>query len=384
MNTRNSSGNANRIVWADLLRLMAILMVICIHCSDPFNVSPEARSNPEYNLWGSLYGTFMRPCVPLFVMLTGMLLLPVREEMNRFYKKRMLRIIVPFVVWSLLYNLFPYFTGIMGWNPSLLSTMFAYAGDAPSQSLESCLYNISMIPFKFNSYTIPLWYIYMLIGLYLYMPFLSGWLKQASDKQIRTFLYIWGATLFLPYLSELLGKDILGVSAWNSFSMLYYFAGFNGYLVLGYYLYNRKVPLPTLPTIVGAIVAFVVGYIITYIGFKSMTARPDITEEQLELFFLYCSPNVFLMTGAMFVLVQKIRITSSWAIRVLANITRCGLGIYMIHYFMVGIGYLVVNALNVPVSFRIPVTALLVFVLSWGIVALAFRIAPRWAKWVMG
>lgn len=54
--------NTNRIVWADLVRFIAIFMVICIHCSDPFNVSPEARSDPEYNLWGSIYGAFLRPC----------------------------------------------------------------------------------------------------------------------------------------------------------------------------------------------------------------------------------------------------------------------------------------------------------------------------------
>ena len=46
--------NVNHIVWADLIRVIAILMVICIHCSDPFNVSPEARLNPEYNLWSFL------------------------------------------------------------------------------------------------------------------------------------------------------------------------------------------------------------------------------------------------------------------------------------------------------------------------------------------
>lgn len=89
---------SNRIVWADLLRLIAIVMVISIHCSDPFNVSPEARSNPEYNLWGSIYGSFLRPCVPLFVMLTGMLLLPVKQEIDEFYHKRMLRVIIPFVI----------------------------------------------------------------------------------------------------------------------------------------------------------------------------------------------------------------------------------------------------------------------------------------------
>ena len=150
--------NVNHIVWADLIRVIAILMVICIHCSDPFNVSPEARLNPEYNLWGSIYGAFLRPCVPLFVMLTGMLLLPVEQEIGQFYKKRMLRVIVPFIVWSLLYNLFPWFTGILGLNNSVLSEMFAYAGESPSQTWDSCLHNILMIPFNFNTYTVPLWF----------------------------------------------------------------------------------------------------------------------------------------------------------------------------------------------------------------------------------
>ena len=44
--------NVNHIVWADLIRVIAILMVICIHCSDPFNVSPEARLNPGITYGG--------------------------------------------------------------------------------------------------------------------------------------------------------------------------------------------------------------------------------------------------------------------------------------------------------------------------------------------
>lgn len=178
-----SSNSFQRIVWADLLRLIAILMVICIHYSDPFNVSAEARSNSDYNLWGSLYGALLRPCVPLFVMLTGMLLLPVKQDMGQFYRKRIPRIIIPFLIWSLLYNLFPTLTGIMGWDNSILSKMFAYAGDNPSQSWENSWHNICMIPFNFKVYTTPLWYIYMLIGLYLYMPFsLPGYIRLRTSK----------------------------------------------------------------------------------------------------------------------------------------------------------------------------------------------------------
>ena len=360
-------------MWADLLRLIAIVMVISIHCSDPFNVSPEARSNPEYNLWGSIYGSFLRPCVPLFVMLTGMLLLPVKQEIGEFYHKRMLRVIIPFVIWSLLYNLFPWFTGILGLNSSVLSVMFPYAGEDPSQSFGSCLHNILMIPFNFNTYTVPLWYIYMLIGLYLYLPFFSVWVKQATKKQVKIFLSIWALTLFLPYCQEFITSNIGGVCAWNDFGILYYFSGFSGYLFL-----SGKA------TIALSLVCLVIGYAVTYYGFRYMTAQQGITERQLELFFLYCSPNVLLMTIAWYLLIQKIEIKSGVIISALANITKCGLGIYMIHYFIVGIGYLVIDRIGVPVSMRIPATALFVFAVSWAVVSLLYKACPKVAKWVMG
>ena len=38
------------IVWLDVLRLIAILLVIAVHCTDPFNASPESRADPEFNL----------------------------------------------------------------------------------------------------------------------------------------------------------------------------------------------------------------------------------------------------------------------------------------------------------------------------------------------
>lgn len=104
----------------------------------------------------------------------------------------------------------------------------------------------------------------------------------------------------------------------------------------------------------------------------------------MELFFLYCSPNVLLMTMAIFLIVQKIQIRSPYIISILSNITKCGLGIYMIHYFIVGIGYLIIEKINIPIALQIPITGILVFILSWGIVALIYKFMPRYAKWIMG
>jgi len=37
-----------RIIWLDVIRLIAMLMVIGVHCIDPFYISPAMRDNPEY------------------------------------------------------------------------------------------------------------------------------------------------------------------------------------------------------------------------------------------------------------------------------------------------------------------------------------------------
>lgn len=123
------------------------------------------------------------PLCTAFVMLTGMLLLPVKQEIGEFYHKRMLRVIIPFVIWSLLYNLFPWFTGILGLNSSVLSVMFPYAGENPSQSFGSCLHNILMIPFNFNTYTVPLWYIYMFVDRLVSLSALFLCVGEASHKE---------------------------------------------------------------------------------------------------------------------------------------------------------------------------------------------------------
>ena len=76
------------VVWLDVVRLVAMFTIVCCHSADPFNFYPgEPPANiDEIKFWGAAYGAFLRPCVPLFVMITGALLLPVRGEISAFYK----------------------------------------------------------------------------------------------------------------------------------------------------------------------------------------------------------------------------------------------------------------------------------------------------------
>lgn len=162
------------VVWLDVVRLVAMFTIVCCHSADPFNFYPgEPPANiDEIKFWGAAYGAFLRPCVPLFVMITGALLLPVRGEISAFYKKRISRVFWPFLIWSVIYNLFPWFTGLLGLNPEIILDFFPYSGEeAARQSLNVSLGYIAEMPLNFSLLDVHMWYIYLLIGLYLYLPY---------------------------------------------------------------------------------------------------------------------------------------------------------------------------------------------------------------------
>ncbi len=368
------------IVWLDVLRLIAILLVIAVHCTDPFNASPESRADPEFNFWGSVYGSALRACVPLFVMMTGFLLLPVKQTMPAFYRKRIPRVFFPFLIWSVLFDLAPWFIQAVGGSAELVTRFFPWEPN-PSASLGDALQTIAMIPLTFTVYATPMWYIYALIGLYLYLPIFSAWVERASRREKRFFLLLWFVSLFIPYLTEFVSRYHFGTCSWNAFGTFYYFAGFNGYLLLGHYL-GKGNDWSVGKTLSVAVPLFLVGYFVTLVGFRHMTSDPNVSEEGMELFFTYCSPNVALMAIAVFLLVQKVNVTSLSIRRALANLTRCGFGLYCVHYFFVGPSYMFAQWLGTPVPLLVPVSMLFTFVCAWAF-ALGISKLPG-SKYIIG
>lgn len=380
----NLSNQKNQhIVWLDVVRFIAMFTVVCCHCTDPFNFYPGTAPNiGEIKLWGAIYGSVLRPCVPLFVMITGALLLPVRGDASTFYKKRIPRVFYPFLIWSVLYNLFPWITGLLGLNPQIILDFFPYAGEeVMQQSFSVSLEYILMIPFNFSILAVHMWYIYLLIGLYLYLPVFSAWVEKASERAKLMFLLAWGVTLLLPYYYQFVSNYLWGTCSWNSFGMLYAFAGFNGYLLLGHYLKSLEWSLKK--TLAIGIPMFAVGYAVTFLGFRHITALPEYTDEMLELFFTYCSLNVVMMTIPVFMLAKKVKVNSERMKKALANLTVCGFGIYMIHYFFTGPSVVLMRAINMPIGLQIPVAAILAFAVSWGLVWLIYR-AGKVAKYIVG
>ncbi len=370
-----------RLEWVDAIKLVAIFMLLACHCTD--NVTPAQRSEDWYVLWGSLFGSLLRPVIPLFVMVTGVLLLPVRESMTGFYRRRIGRVVVPFLVWSVFYNLFPWFTGLLGLEPTIINDFFAWA--RPSQELGDALGNVAMVPFDFSAFAVQMWYVFVLVGLYLYLPVFSAWVRDASKRDMQIFLGIWTVALFIPYLREFLvgGRHLWGECSWNEFGMLYYFTGFNGYLLLGHYLVKHPVQWSTVKLWAVCVPMFAVGYLSTYFGFSTLVAVPGQSESMVELFYTYCSPNVMLMSVPIFLLMQRIRVHSPLVKTLLKSASVCAFGIWMSHYLFLGPVFDLVEMLGLHTMVSLVVSSVLLLIVDWAFVALVLKI-KNVGRWIMG
>ena len=368
-----------RIIYLDFLKVIAIFLMVANHCVD--NVTPAERALPWYNLWGSVYNSFTRPAIPLFMMVTGILLLPTKMDMGSFYKKRLSRVLIPFLVWSVLYNLFPWFTGLLNCDPETIHVFFKWADT--SQAFGDALRNILMIPFNFSAFAVQMWYVYLLIGIYLYIPVFSAWVEKSDKRSQRIFLAIWAVSLFVPYLRNYLTENLFGECSWNEFGLFYYFAGFSGYMLLGYHLVKYPLQMSKVSKYALAAIAFAIGYAVTLIGFKNATAVEGQSEAMVELFFTYCSPNVALMTFAIFLICKDLRFENKRVNRFISQFSICTFGIWMCHYFFVGPVFLLFKSCEMPVLLKVFLENILVLLASFALVYLV-RSTGTFGKKIMG
>ena len=358
------------IGWIDLLRVLACFLVVFSHCCDPF-VAVFDSDRPTF-LYGCFSGSLVRCCVPLFVMMTGVLLLPVRTDTAVFYRKRIGRIMLALIFWSVALPLL-----------YLLYTRIApeTSLDAGNYTWEATLPKLWNFIFNFTYETTPLWYLYMLAGLYLVMPVLSAWLERASRRDLRILLGIWGITLLLPYvklLAPLAGyagnygnMGLYGVCDWNEFGTFYYVSGFAGYLVLAFYLVKFPPAWSWRKTLGICIPAFLVGYLVTGAGYVMMQRAFPGNYAYLEIVWYFAGINVFLMTAPVFILVQKAATRPrAW----LSRLAGATFGIYLCHFIFVQAGYDLVQRIpELPALARIPLIACGAFAVSWAVVWLMQR-----------
>lgn len=316
-------------------------------------------------------------------MLTGVLTLPVKLHMAQFYGRRIPRVLFPFLIWSAAYYMTPWLTGVMGLDSSAVRNLFPWA-ESDSQALGEGLALVARIPYTFSFIACHMWYIYMLIGLYLYLPIFSAWVERATRREKETVLLLWLLSTMLPYFTTYVSRYCFGTCEWNSFGLFHYFAGFSGYMLLGHYI-REYVHWGWMRTMAVSIPLLAAGLAITYTGYSHIMALPDRTPEMVELFWTYNTPNVVMMTLAWFLPVCRLRMDAHGLMaRLLANLTACGFGIYMIHYYFVYLGFRMGDWLGIPAPLRIPFSAAVILACSWSIVAAVRHIMGRKSRYLLG
>lgn len=247
-----------RTPWIDLLRVIAIFLVLIVHSTEPFYLGgPGSFIATESDaFWVSFFDTFARACVPLFVIASSYLLLPLHQTTVGFFKRRAVRVLIPFAIWTAVY---------------------AFAWGDPGENFRSLLLN-------FNYSAGHLWFVYMLVGVYLLLPILSPWAERVSRRQLLFYLCLCLFTTVIPFIREWAGGQapviygptgipnpakypLWGECSWNAYGLFYYFSGFLGYVLLGLYFRRFIGELNWAKTLIIAAPCWLAGFAICFGGF---------------------------------------------------------------------------------------------------------------------
>jgi surface polysaccharide O-acyltransferase-like enzyme len=345
----------------DLLRVLSSYLVIQVHAGEFFYIgSNGAVQTGDGPFWVGILNSIARTAVPLFVMISGYFLLPIKEEMTPFFKKRFTRVVLPFVIWCALYAIYGVLQGTSTWAAAAT--------------------NILHIPINYGTEVGHLWYVYMLIGLYLFAPIISPWIASSKRKDMVFYLAIWALSLCLPYI-HVVFPSVLGECFWNHTPLLHYFSGFLGYMILAVYI--KKYMSETHPMHIPlALLLIAVGYAITAGGF---IARLDAaTVPDLELTWGFESINVAMMCMGIFLLLKNVPTPSStsFVTRFLMDVSKLSYGIYLVHIMLLNFYYGLFNSMIETVWIKIPVIAFSTFISSYLVIKL-LSFLPK-SKYIVG
>jgi len=304
-------------------------------------------------LASDFYNALSRFAVPVFVMISGALLLNREYELGGFLKKRLTRVIWPFLFWSLVYVGYSWYDEELDFNADVWHNVL-----------------LVLHQLKYGAYY-HLWYVYMLIGLYLIIPVISRFVRNAKEKEIQYFLVVWFIVIAFtqPYLSRF----------WPQVDVRY-FTGYIGYLVLGYYLAYKELPQKGLSLPLG------IFYIMCLTGITIGTYFISVNTNSLStLMYEPLGPFIILYASGIFLLA---RVT---VFHLPASLTRLrdiagnySLGIYLCHaLFLTLMGDWGISYKLCDPYISIPVTALACFVLSFVLIFILSKI-PLIGKYIAG
>lgn len=212
------SSNPQRIKWIDYARAIAIICVVACHATEyvyRMNFEDIMSLQLSSKVFSFTCFTVGRLGVPFFLMITGYLLLPRKYDyitIIRFWRNKWLQLLICSIFWFAVYDLF-----LITYKHQLIS-------------IRTFLKDILFLN-KVNMSHV--WYLPMILGMYILLPFVASVLNAYDYK-----LFLFPILFYSCYLfGSATLKVIFKVS--NQFS-----AGFSGgiygiYIICGFFISKR-------------------------------------------------------------------------------------------------------------------------------------------------
>ncbi len=335
----------NRIISFDVLRIIAAFAVVMLHVTSDRLITSFPSNEWEIR---NVYDSFVRWCVPVFVMISGALFLNHGRKISvgRLYKKNILHLIFIFFVWSFIYAIY--------------------------LAIVKCDYNVSHILFRIIEGPVHFWFLKMLIGLYVTIPILRMITQNKQSEEY--FLILALITVFvLPMIFTFIG---LYSESYKSFALLHYNAygiriasGYVGYFVLGHYLYTYRLSglVKKFIYIMGLFSVLSVIFL-THWYCHRINASSELFYGNLNVFTLFESIAIYLA-------IIELKISKEYY-PLVSRLSSLSLGVYLSHFLVIMLfnNLFGIDSGSFNPLFFIPCYSLIVFVLSCLVVSLIMKI----------
>ncbi|SHM25777.1 acyltransferase family protein [Fibrobacter sp. UWB7] len=340
----------NRILYPDILRILAVLAVMVLHVSASGFVANPIQSYA----WqiANFYECLVRWSVPIFVMVSGMFFLNPQKEitLSKLYRKSIFRILVALIAWGVFYRSLS------------ISKMIFIDKVCDAELATSILKQCSKFVFGHAWYH--LWFLYMIIGLYMLVPLIRVFTIHATKKHYHYLFilyFLFGSLLPLFQDVLILFDDRLKIS----FSIKE-LMGYAGYFILGYYLFRYDLShriKKWIYVLAGLSVVFqILGTF--FVSIKLGTAS--------QLLYGNFRPNVVIQAVAVYVFVKDYFMNRNFSERTKSFIvlfSKYSFGMYLVHDFFniifsrIGFTPTVINPI-----IAIPLRSVVTFVLSFAVI----------------
>lgn len=297
---------ADELIFVKAIRTFALIVIVTEHVAFPLIYLYNSVSYSDWWISNNFYmggklGTL------LFTMVSGLLLLnPSKEQpLAVFFRKRMNKVLIPFLAWSTLYLLWRIFVRQENFTPQEMLVLFIQG------------------PVYYH-----LWFMQMILGLYLATPILRIYIRHTTRENLTYFLLVWlVAESILPLTERFFGFKV-GLDVVVT-------TGYVGFFVLGYYLRDvtltRRQLIPVLLTVVAAL-------LFTQVVTDALTAAGGGNHD--NFFLQHYSLNLIIAGTGIFLFLKSLDYAMifqqlPFVQNVIMWISSCSLGIYLVHVVII-------------------------------------------------